>query len=1439
MSGDRAADVGLVMILRLTVADAAMSTRHDLEVTADPASTVASLLDAFPVDVGGRPVFAGSARLDPATTIGESPIVGGAVLGVGAPGVDFRAPSGGAGGGVVGGVRAVAGPDAGLVAWLRPGRYTVARDPRADVPLRDPDVSRRHALLDVSRAGQVTVTDLGSANGTVVDGTPVTRPTPLGPESVLEVGDDRLEWLPVDGPAQHVTRSPDGHIEFDRAFAPAPSLPRPEVVLPQRDDSTRNMAAVLLSALVPVALSGVMAAVLKQPAMLLFALLGPVSALVTYVMERWQRGARQRAYTEGRAAAQGRIDESVAREERLRHQLVPDLSDLTMVAVGARRGLWPRNADAPDALVLRVGTADRLAAIDLRGDRWPGLEEPVVHEVPVTVDLRATGVLGVVGPASPVDALMRWLLAQLAILRSPDDLRLVLITAVGDDKLAWAGWLPHVDAGAGSDVPGWVGNTRGTRADRITELRQLVTARTAQRSAAGTTRFGEEIVVVLDGALSLRNVPGMREVLRDGPAVGVYAICADRHDMNECRGVCEVDDDGALRLTRSRDDHPRAASAEGAGREAAERIARALSPMRDRLTLASAQTAVPYPVRLVDLFDGDVLDPAGVLDLWTRDPGPRTEVPLGADGSGPVSVDLARQGPHTMLGGATGAGKSVLLQTLVTSLLLMNRPDELNLVLVDFKGGSAFLPFEKCPHVVGLIRSTGETPADVFDAAAATRVLASVRAEVRRRESLLARYGGEIDVYWRARQGRTDLPALPRLVMIFDEFARVLEVTPDFLTELVNVAAKGRSLGMHLVLATQSLQGKLPAELKNNISLRITLRQNEAADSAEVLGVPDAAGIPGRLSGRGMILCTTDETRTPRLFQSGYLGDPPPPGGAQPARVRIVEWATLGLPRPPETADHGDAPTDLDLTIAAVTDAAHRLGLPAPFRPLLPPLPADLRLEDLGRHATGGLPDAGVPFGLTDDPAAQAQPAAVLDLAGTDRLLVAGGPQSGRSTAARTLIAGITQRFDPDRAHVYVIEQRPAGLTTYEGLPHCGAVLTGAEPDRIRRLVTWLDGEVQRRAATRFAPSGEPDPWIVLIVDGWEYFEDRGDPNFVETSLLTTLRGIVSAGTPVGVHVVAIGGQDMMSGKLPGMYSQRLLLPFPKEETRRQHLSQGMVAPAVLPGRAIDAGSGHHAQICRVATDPVPRDPGTSRGLPRPFPAMPTSVGLEELRGQEPSWIPVGVGGPEVTPVGVDLFEAGPHLMLVSGPGGSGRTNAAATVAHGLRRFDIGVLAVCPPRSPLPGTLPDDAGVRVVTGTTIKDADLRDAVEAFGDGRFAVIVDDCEQVTVAPSEEGFSDAPTLLEDIATPDSLGRRALVLCGDAAPVIEGQRRSLMRVVTEIMTAGTRILLTPATSPVARLHGFTLDADQFLAGPPGRGYMAAGRATALVQVALRPGSG
>lgn len=1428
------------MILRLTVRDVETGESRDIEMVAVPESPVGSLLSSLPLPLAGRRCYVGTTALEAQATFAESPLTPGCVVSVGGPGPVV----GPAAGNAAGTLKVVDGPDAGLALMLAPGTHTVSRDPSASVCLRDLEVSRKeHARLEISASGVVTVTDRESKNGTFVDGSKVPHKTALRPGSVLRVGSDELRWTPAPQQAVRARRSPDGWLYFNRAFAASPAIRETEVVLPVHQETPRN-TALMIPALLMAGGGVVLALVMRRVEFLFFSAVGLLGVLLTLRQENTRRKEREQAFSKGQKAAQSTIAAAVTEEQRIRRRLAPGPAEITETISGTRPDLWGRRADSAHGLVLRVGVADQAATVKLRGEPWQGFEQPTLRKVPVTVDLRVTGVLGVIGPDARVQPLLAWLVIQLAALRAPDDLRIVVLTAGEGDRLAWTRWLPQVNTGPAA-VPCWIGNTPQTRADRVQELKELISTRRSERRSSPDASLGQEVVVVLDGALALRDLPGMNDVLRYGPSVDVSVVCADRRSMNECRGLCDVGS-SSLQLTRTPDDAPMTAVADGFSADAAERLARALAPMRDRMTLASAQNALPDRIRFLDLLKVGVPTAEDVLTQWGQGAEPRTRVALGADGSGPVFIDLARQGPHTMLGGATGAGKSILLQTLVTSLLLANRPSELNLVLVDFKGGSAFLPFERCPHVVALIRSTGETPADVFDEAAAARVLASTRAEVSRRESVLARYDGEIDKYWQRRAIDPQLPPLPRLVMIFDEFARVLETSPDFVKELVNVAAKGRSLGMHLVLATQSLQGKLSPELKNNISLRISLRQNEPADSVEVLGAPDAATIPGTLRGRGMILCTSDESRVPQVFQSGYLGDPPASGTAAPVIVRTLDWAEAGAPRPIVAADHGDASTDQDLAIAAIEDAGRRTGQAAPFKPLLPPLPATLTLDDLEQDQISALAPTAVPFGLTDEPKNQAQPAEVFDLAGTDRLLLAGGPQSGRTTFARTLITGLATRLRPDQAHLYVIEHHPAGLSDYAGLPHCGGVISSAEPDRIRRLITWLDQETRHRSATSLSPGAEPRPRVVVIIDGWEHFEDHSDPAYTDSALATTIRGIITAGPPVGVHIVAIGGQDMLNHKLPNFYNRRLLLPFPKEETRRIHLNSGVTSPPVLPGRAIDAATGAHSQIClsacspdelltRVRNDRREFDPAR---LPREFPALPTQIISDDLAVPEPlpsaTWIPLGVGGPDTTTIGIDLFAGDPHLLLVSGPARSGRTTAALALARSLRRVGIGVLALAPPNSPLPRLLPTDAGTRVLTGYSINDTDLREAAAGFGDDRYAIIMDDADRVTVPATQQGFTDSPTLLDDVAQPSAFGSRALIVTADAAPLLSGFPRPATRLINTILTTGTRLLLTPANRAAALAHSIALEPDQYFTGPPGRGFLSTAQATVQLQIAI-----
>ena len=424
---------------------------------------------------------------------------------------------------------------------------------------------------------------------------------------------------------------------------------------------------------------------------------------------------------------------------------------------------------------------------------------------------------------------------------------------------------------------------------------------------------------------------------------------------------------------------------------------------------------------------------------------------------------------------------------------------------------------------------------------------------------------------------------------------------------------------------------------------------------------------------------------------------------------------------------------------------------------------------------------------------------------------------------------------------------QPAGLADYAGLPHCGAVFSAAEPDRIRRFVGWLTAETERRTMSRFTPGGRDNPVIVVVVDGWEQFESRANPALAEVSLGPALRAVMAVGAPLGMHIVPVGGQDLLTGKVPALCNQRLLLHFPNEDIRRAQLRGGMTLPPSVAGRAIDGATGHHVQVCEPdasAADVVAKaaawqesadlDPAR---LPRPFPSLPAKITVGELTFPEPLpsrlWVPLGVGGPDITTIGADFFGGDPHLMLIAGPPGTGRSTAIATLGRLLSWNGIDVLAIAPPQSPLADMLANEENVTMLTAMSIEDAALREAAAPFGERRYAVLLDDADKITIQATKQGFNDAPTLLDEIIRPDALGRRALIMAGDATPILSGSRRSLQKVTSEIMMSGTRLLLNPAKRADARDFKLSLEPDQYFSGLPGRGYLASTGAARLIQLA------
>ncbi len=342
------------------------------------------------------------------------------------------------------------------------------------------------------------------------------------------------------------------------------------------------------------------------------------------------------------------------------------------IASGPWRRLWERRRTDPDYLLLRLGTADLPSAVELTD---PAADEHgkrlhwLIPDAPVTVPLAGRGVAGVAGPGDVPRSAGRWLVAQVAGLHSPEDVQICVLTdASGQAAWEWARWLPHCRPAEGQDCAALVGNDAETVAARIAELQAIIAARGAALREHGVAegRFGHDIVVVFDGSRKLRSLPGAIGVLRDGPRVGVYSVCLDAEERllpAECQAVAAASPDGRLVVQQMNQPAVGEVRPEYVTPAWAERLARSLAPVRD-ISDEDDAAGLPEACRLLDVLGLEPPDAAAIAARWQAG-GRSTRAVIGACYDGPFGIDLRKDGPHGLIAGTTGAGKSELLQTMI------------------------------------------------------------------------------------------------------------------------------------------------------------------------------------------------------------------------------------------------------------------------------------------------------------------------------------------------------------------------------------------------------------------------------------------------------------------------------------------------------------------------------------------------------------------------------------------------------------------------------------------------------------------------------------------------------------------------------------------------------------------------------------------------------
>jgi S-DNA-T family DNA segregation ATPase FtsK/SpoIIIE len=1026
----------------------------------------------------------------------------------------------------------------------------------------------------------------------------------------------------------------------------------------------------------------------------------------------------------------------------------PDPQALWAEAMGRR--VWERRFSDADFGVVRVGTGPQSLAtplvaptIDPTADLEPVTAGAlrrflhayaVVPDLPVSLAVRSFARVVITAAVPGAErALARALVAQLATFHAPDDL--VVAACVAPERRReweWLKWMPHAQHPTESDALGPRRLIAGGLAELDELLADVVGKRGRFRAPApvpatpglGPIGFGRpgvtesasgpHVLVLLDGG----EVAGSAHLGVEGGLAGVTVLdlgAEPPRPLDRATIVLTVDADGDL-TSSTVDEQTAVGRADGLSVTEAESLARRLAPLRlADVIRESAPMQADHD--LGGLLGLDIAS-APLTGLWA--PRPAREVlriPIGTGPDGaPVELDLKEaaqdgMGPHGLVVGATGSGKSELLRTLVLGLAATHSPELLNFVLVDFKGGATFASLDRLPHTSAVITNLSDALPLV------DRMHDAMSGELTRRQELLRRAGNFASVreYDRARAGGADLPPLASLLLVCDEFTEMLVAKPDLIDLFVQIGRIGRSIGVHLLLATQRLEEGRLRGLETNLSYRIALRTFTAHESRMTLGgASDAAELPPS-PGHGFLRVGTDALQR---FKAAYVSGPhrlalPVPSGAVEAH-RILDFTSVHVPSPPPAPEAPPPPESAGSLADVIVDRLAGQG-PAAHRVWLPPLSLPPNLDEL----LGGLvvaPDRGataadqslwgalrVPIGIIDKPYEQRRDVAWLDLAGAaGHVAIVGNPQSGKSTAVRTLVAALALTHTPREVQIYCLDFGGGSLGPLRELPHVGGVAGRLDTAAVRRTVgevaTLLTDRERRFAAlgvdsvAAFRRMRRPSDLdatlavpedgfgdVFLVVDGWATLRNEYE------DLEAVLADVATRGLSYGIHVVATATRWVdFRQNIKDLFASRVELRLGDPGDSAVSRKAAVNVPAAAPGRCL-VGDGLHALVA------IPQaSTGDTAGLTRAVASHWTGPGAPAVRMLPASLpyasllttsdsgtevplgaglaLPIGLAEDDLRPVLVD-FGGDPHLV-VFGDGECGKSSLLRGLAESItRRF--------------------------------------------------------------------------------------------------------------------------------------------------------------------------
>ena len=1225
-------------------------------------------------------------------------------------------------------------------------RYTIGRSDENDFCIKSPCVSRTHCNI-ISESGQVRVEDTGSKNGIFLNGKRVAKAVLRSGDTLAILGfrirllngmlyfdnaDDLLIFHQSEEiNTYNVSMASDeeisgGFIRFRRTPRTREALPSSEIVLAaapskgQRFERRGGRLASLLGTGAMFVTSTMVSAV--SPALLAAraaGLISPIAGFASSTSAGKKQKIRSEEYIKKREEKYGayiadqkaKIKTIADIQQKILNDENPSPDEVLTRALEIKRSLWERSASDGDFLKVRIGMGYDDLCVNIKApasavgarmdeDEVADLSEAIINEtrivdnIPARLDLRKYGTIGFIGSRKKVVDMVKNMLISLTALHSYEEVK--IIGMFGEtEKDIWSDlrWLPHImDDNRQSRYLSFDKNG----AERLCDLFGSILE---DRIVAGDSYARQSPplphLVFLFGSPEMIQENKIHNKLRlAGASMGVtclFLFDEMRYMPNYCGYFIETEGEhGPVAYERDKINYRFYFTPDPpVSKSSFETYTRRLSAIRSiKLTEASG---IPSAMTFLQGYNVSSVNELDIKSRWaSSDPSVSLAVPIGAMADDKLfSLDIHENahGPHGLIAGTTGSGKSEAIQSWLLSLAVNFHPHDVSFILIDFKGGGMANLLDPLPHTIGKITNLGS---DI------DRIRMMFVSEKNRRMRIFEECGARDITHYRElyKKGKA-AEILPHLVIVSDEFAELKKHQPDFLNGLISVAVVGRSLGLHLVLATQEPSGIVDDQITSNTNFKLCLMVKTAASSKAMIGTPDAAEI--RQAGRAIIKAETKKGasyyETVQTFWSGapYLGKAEEEQLGNSARIVGIDGERSKVVDNEKTRFKPEC-DELTAIVRCICKTADDMGIVPVESPLKAPLPDSITLAEIssdcsfdGSSWNRSSDWLRIPVGLYDMPHLQKQDIQYMDFAEQGHLGIFGIPSSGKTNLLKTIILSLGMNFTPKDINIYIIDCGGKSTNVFRGMPHVGGIAFDGEDEKIEKLQKLILDEMDRRntafldnyvtSLTAYRETGRHDmPAIFLAIDNlpgfiMSYPESEG-----------FLLSIAKNASAYGIYMLfTANGPSEVKYKI--LQNIKYSASFELKDRGDYNTIVGKPENVQLPSKTGTAlfygkppiyflaalfGKGNTEYECSLdAKSHIDAMSAAWKGAkPRRIPIMPSHITNADLRSyySKKSNIPVGMDFEDVSPAYIDLGTK--YCMLITGAPMSGKSKMLCSIAE-------------------------------------------------------------------------------------------------------------------------------------------------------------------------------